>query len=136
MIQSGRFPLFLQPSQHCHLVTVGCLRRTHRAPTIGVLSQVHKPVGLEVDFLRYLPGEAFAAEMAEAASSLVDRFAKLQFVDDFARSQIEVVLNYFQEFVVGFRARSVGEDRQRDRLGDADRIGDLKQAPFAQASFD
>lgn len=104
------------------------LTTDHRQQTLGD----HR---LIFDLLRHLPGEALATEMTKAAGSLVDRLAQLQFVDDLARSQVEVVLYYFQQFLVALRARAVREDGQRDRLGDADRIRDLEQTSLAQASL-
>src|SRR5207342_2135097 len=106
-----------------------------------------------VGLVRLLPGERggllllagavdvfdvarLAAEVAVARGHLVHRVDQVEHLDDAVRAQVEVLADQLLDLVVGDLAGAEGGDRDRGRLGDADRVGHLHFALVGQARGD
>src|SRR5262245_58165021 len=81
-----------------------------------------------------LPAEALvlATEMAIGGGLLVNGLPQVEILDDGVRTQIEVLAHQLGEPAVGHVPRAVRVDHDRDRLLDADRVGDLDRAALRQ----
>src|ERR1700722_6426083 len=82
-----------------------------------------------------LPGEgvAGAAEVAVGGGRLVHRAAQLEVAQDRARAQVEVLLHQLGDGLGGDLLGAEGLDQQRERAGDADRVGHLDLGPVGAA---
>ncbi len=84
------------------------------------------------------PGEVrvAAAEVAVGRGLLVDRTAQIERLDDAARRQLEVRANQVRD---NFRIDLLGAkgfDQHADRIGDADRVGQLHFAAVRESARD
>ena len=66
-----------------------------------------------------------AAEMPVGGGRLIDRTLQVERLDDAGGAEIEQLAQGRGEFVLGHDAGVESIDQDRDRLGDADRVGDL-----------
>src|SRR5579883_3347686 len=77
-----------------------------------------------------------APEMAKGGGGLVDRAAQVEGLDDASRSQIEVFVDQANDLFIGDLAGAEGIDKEGERAGHADRVGDLDLDAFGQAGGD
>src|ERR687891_87890 len=77
-----------------------------------------------------------APEVAVRRRLRVDRAAQLEVAQDRRRTEVEVLADKGFDPVVGDEARAEGVDADRDRMGDADRVGDLELAAVGEAGGD
>ena len=96
-----------------------------------------------VDQVGLFPGEevafGLAAEMAVGGGRRIDRLVEAEVGADAARGQAAELVDAADrgfEPVVADRARAVGVDIERQRLADADRIGELDGAALGEARGD
>ena len=75
---------------------------------------------------------AGAAEVAVGGGLAEDRPVQVEVAAEGARAEVELVLDQPRDLGVGELAGAEGLDHQRDRLGDADRVGDLNLAALAR----
>src|SRR5258708_26405673 len=74
--------------------------------------------------------------MTVGGSPRVDRLVELQMRADATRAQVHELLQYGGELVLLHPRRAAGVDIDRERLGDADRIGDLDRAALGELGRD
>src|SRR3984893_4849840 len=94
-----------------------------------------------VDEIGTFPGKAAiglrrAAEMAVGAGSCINRPVEAEMLADAAGRQVHHLVEQFFEPRLTNLARSVAIDVKRERLGDADRVGDLDGAAVSQPGCD
>ena len=103
----------------------------------------------DLELSGHFPGELLVSEVAILSGRLVDRslqveisarrfFARgIQFsfslLDDFAWSQVEVIVDDLKELLLVESRRAEREDHDGQGLGDANRIGHLHEAASADA---
>src|SRR5687768_11458193 len=82
-----------------------------------------------------LPREALfgAPEVSEGGGLSVNRPPQIEIVDDAFRRQLEVFAHEVGHLRVGDFPGAEGFDHDRDRIGDADRIGELHLKLFREA---
>lgn len=80
-----------------------------------------------VQILSLLPRELVSAEMPVTTRLLVNRLLQIQLLDDLARAQVEVVTHNLFQLCIGDLASAVRENRDVQRFGDSDGIGELDQ---------
>src|SRR3954447_5975086 len=86
-----------------------------------------------------LPGEAVALDAAEVTvggGPLVDRPAQLKVAHDRTGAQVEVLVDQLGDPGLPDLLGAERLDQQRQRAGDADRVGDLDLGPVGQAGGD
>src|SRR5262249_37173832 len=85
-----------------------------------------------------LPGEVvvLAAEVAVGGGLLVDRAVELQRLAEGAGAQVEVLVDELLDLPAADLLGAEGLDHDRDRVRDADRVGDLDLGALGQAGRD
>ena len=88
---------------------------------------------LEDELLRGLPGEVrvVAAEVAERGRLRVDGALEVELLDDGEGAEVEVLVHNLEDLGVRLGARAVRVDVRRQRLGDADGVGNLRRGGAA-----
>ena len=77
-----------------------------------------------------------AAEVAVGGGLRVDRAAQVEVADDRGRPEVEVVADELLDLRAGIALGAEAVDLERDRVRDADRVGDLQLAAAGQAGGD
>src|SRR3954468_16147826 len=95
-------------------------------------------VGERLCLVSSLPGqvEIRAAEVAVGRCLAVDRCSKAKRVDDRPGTKVEVLVDEAEYSLVGKLARPVRLDRDRDGLGNADRVAQLELEPVGKTRGD
>src|SRR3990172_8351103 len=85
-----------------------------------------------------LPREVpvLAAEVAVGGGLRVDRPAQIEVADDGTGAEVEVLANEALDRLQPPPLRSQAVDQDRERVRDADRVGDLEQAAVGEAGGD
>ncbi len=104
------------------------------------LGQLIKLSSLENELLGLLPGEVGVspAEMAVLGGLLVDRSEEVEFLNDVARAEVEVLANNADEVLISKAILhcAVGLDVNGERVGETDGVGDLNKDSVSEASSD
>ena len=116
--------------------------RPHRAAVLARRARVTGPWTLQLGarlerggLVGPLPGELGlgAAEVAEGGRLLVDRAPQVQLFHDAARRQLEVRAHELGDLLLGNPAGAFRVHHDRDRIGHANRVGELHQRPVGDA---
>ena len=104
------------------------------------LGQLIKLSSLENELLGLLPGEVGVspAEVAVLGRLLVDRSEEVEFLNDVARAEVEVLANDADEVLISKAILhcAVGLDVNGERVGETDGVGDLDKDSVSEASSD
>lgn len=99
----------------------------------GRLLRLLQQFGRDLQRLRLLPWEGAVAEVTVLGGRLVDRSLQLEFLDDHAGSEVEVVVDDLQQLAFVQRRRAEREHHDGQRLSDSYGVGDLDEATAAHA---
>lgn len=80
-----------------------------------------------VKLLGLLPGKFWTSKVAVRGSRLVNRLSQIELPNDGKRSQVKVLVDNVQNLGVGLGASAVRVNVHTQRVGDANRIGELHQ---------
>lgn len=89
-----------------------------------------------LDFVGLLPREDVAAEVTKGSALLVDRLLEVELGDQLAGGEGEVLADEVGEALVGEASGAKSVDVDRDRLSDADSVGELNFALAGEARSD
>lgn len=95
------------------------------------------PAGLELEFLRLLPGKGLVGAKVTVLGSLeVDGSVQFELADNHARTKIEILVDNVNQLIRCSLRGAISIDKNGQRLGDTDGVRELDKGAASETGID